>query len=407
MRAKTSIIALLATLGSLVSSPAGSTIYTWQDQNGVVSFTDDPKSAPSDAKVKVWSNDSAPQGASSNNSSEIIPDATDKPIPEQMQATAPSPVTQGEFAVQLVTELGLGKQLGPEEAADLLTRIRIAPPLGRWEFNEPMTPELTVRLRTLTVAATQMGWLTLTPDQALLSFDTTAALLGVVIPANSSPATAELSYPNVEIPPPLVYVTQPPPVVVSYYAWVPVVDGFWLGNTWFGGFFVLTSFHRHEFRHHRFFIDHEIIERRINDHIVNHRFGREPGPVSLHGRGSSVAPIRPNRTFDPTPRLHTRSAARQSLPSGIRSERLPFSQPGERVLIHPPPSLRHVASSQARMGLVPVSPSRPVHPPTGASLSARPPGMSRLSPPPSGGSIHGQHLRNAGRAISQSHRARS
>ncbi|WDT81860.1 MAG: hypothetical protein MPW14_09145 [Candidatus Manganitrophus sp.] len=66
-------------------------------------------------------------------------------------------MTQGAFAVQLVRELGLEEDADPEEAADLLTRIRVTPRLGRWELSAPITPALVSRLRTLTVSAAQRG----------------------------------------------------------------------------------------------------------------------------------------------------------------------------------------------------------------------------------------------------------
>ena len=61
-------------------------------------------------------------------------------------------------------------------------QVRIALRLGDWELGETMTSQLTTRLRTLTGSAAQMGWITVTPEQALLAFDTAAALLGVRIP---------------------------------------------------------------------------------------------------------------------------------------------------------------------------------------------------------------------------------
>ena len=48
-----------------------------------------------------------------------------------------------------------------------------------------MSPELTVRLRKLTVAAADRGWITLTPEQGLLAFDTASALVGLTIPVTT------------------------------------------------------------------------------------------------------------------------------------------------------------------------------------------------------------------------------
>jgi len=92
------------------------------------------------------------------------------------------PVTQREFAIRLVQELGLEDDPDAGEAADLLNEARITPRLGQWELDEPMTAELALRLRQLTVAAAEQGRIDLSPEQSALAFDTAMALLGVPMP---------------------------------------------------------------------------------------------------------------------------------------------------------------------------------------------------------------------------------
>lgn len=39
----------------LISVPAdATTLYTWHNADGSITFTDDPKNAPPDAQVRVW-----------------------------------------------------------------------------------------------------------------------------------------------------------------------------------------------------------------------------------------------------------------------------------------------------------------------------------------------------------------
>ncbi len=141
------------------------------------------------------------------------------------------------FAVQLVGEIGFGQDRSPQEAADLLTQIRVSPPLGRWKFDEPMTPNLVARLRTLTVSAAQRGAISIQPEEALLAFDTTAALLGVSIPASSpSERSDSSSSSGVLDAPPLVLINEPPPQILSSYVWIPVDQGFFWNGTPCSGF---------------------------------------------------------------------------------------------------------------------------------------------------------------------------
>src|SRR5262249_40436300 len=108
-------------------------VYSWQDEDGVTTFTDDLSRVPSGAKVKVLQTSERPRTGSTK--------TTPGELPRQPVRIA----TEGEFAVQLVEELGLSEDPTEEEAADILTDIRIVPRLGQWELNQPMTEELTSR----------------------------------------------------------------------------------------------------------------------------------------------------------------------------------------------------------------------------------------------------------------------
>ena len=202
-----SLIILSALLLALMSNPARSetTVYSWQDESGALSFSDNPANAPSDALMDILSHGEEIQTVSETESTQIV--APQPPEPVLMI------VTQGEFAVRLVEELGLAEEPTADEAADILVSARISPKLGQWDLDQPMSPELTVRLRKLTVAAADRGWITLTPEQSLLAFDTASALMGLTIPVTTD--VKETSYAPVPIAetPPLVYVETPPPAI--------------------------------------------------------------------------------------------------------------------------------------------------------------------------------------------------
>jgi|SRR5579863_5073065 len=287
--------------------PAFSTIYTWQDDNGVQNFTDDPGATPKDARVTVWSRDPANPGVSMASSMET-------PVPEVAADEAANlsrgSATQGDFVLQLVQELGIAKPTGAQEAADLLTSIRVSPTLGEWDLGGPMTPELTVRLRSLTVSAAQMGRITLTPEQALIAFDSAAALLGVDIPFASNPAYSEASGAYLSAPP-MVYLSPPPADLYPYYTWVPVGGGYWSFGVWFGGFFLLHDFgHFGEFHHHRFGFDFDDLRGHFVNQVAHHRFvpnGPLGRPTTIRGRrlstGVRATPFRTTRAALPSSRL--------------------------------------------------------------------------------------------------------
>ncbi|HIE65523.1 MAG: DUF4124 domain-containing protein [Nitrospira sp.] len=191
-------------------------------------------------------------------------------------------VTQGKFAVHLSRELGLGKDLTDEEATRILSDLRVAPPLGKWEHSAAMTPVLTSRLRTLAVAASQMGWIAVTPEEALFAFDSAAVLSGVSIPVELD-AEAMTASPRTVVVPPLVYLSPPPYIIAPYYTWVPVSGGFLWHGTTMRGFFALHSIHIniHFFNGHRFAfrprsIRHHFLDHLRRRHLKNRHVIRRP-----------------------------------------------------------------------------------------------------------------------------------
>ncbi len=257
---------------AFVSAHADSgVVYTWEDKNGVLAFSDDPTLAPEGVKAEIWSLVSSEQNISIVRRTEglLVPPSE---IVSSKKAEKDSPqrsipvVSQGAFAVQLVRELGLAQNISYEEAAETLLEIRISPPLGDWALNRAMTPTLTTRLRTLSVSATQMGWLLITPEQALLAFDTAAALTGLPIPHIIETENGDDSNPLISIPP-LVYISPPPPQMISSYRWVPVLSGFSFYGTTVHGYYALhrPGLNAHHFKGYRFSFN----TRAIRHHFVN------------------------------------------------------------------------------------------------------------------------------------------
>jgi hypothetical protein len=336
-------LAVLSLLFILLPAHAYSitTIYTWKDSNGVSNYGDDPSNAPAGAKVAVFQSQPETRLANLNQS-----DSED---------SQPSEVTQGLFAVELVKELGLKKNPSPQSAAKVLTEVRIAPPQGRWDLNQPMTPELTTRLRQLTVASTKGGWLGVPEDQALLAFDTSAAVLGLGIPGASPPnnessdeeraANPSIPSPN-EMPnptpfynpseaiyttfpilaaPPLVTFVTPFPDFYPYYYWYPVLGGFWAGSIYYSGYYVLNT--------HRFFHDHygynynnrmigpspRTISGQIQGRIIKNQLQSPPRSIQTSA-GSS-------RTIGGVQRLYSPVSYQVSHRPSIRSQNTQVSSP--------------------------------------------------------------------------------
>jgi len=374
MFSRVSFITLLITLFILLSSPAHSetTVYSWQDANGVLAFSDNLAKAPNDVQVKVLSQDSKPQTVFETGSAQTVA--------YQLPESSSRVVTQGEFAIQLVEELGLTDQSTAEEAADLLTSLRISPRLGQWELDQLMSPELTVRLRKLTVAAAERGWITLTPEQGLLAFDTTVALLGLTIPVTTGPEETTDSPYSIAEAPPLVYVASPPPDVYPYYIWVPVAGGFWCNDFLFPGFFVLDV-NLFFFDHQRVALDSGRIGRQFRSHIVDHQVIRSPvlpDPGRVHRPRSGVRSASdPTRILNPPERSHQGLRPSGSHPSGAPSERR-YASPRPTTMN---PAIRHQPSPSRSIGSMPTVRPSPPRSLSASNINADTSVLPRRSPP--------------------------
>lgn len=177
----------------LPSAFADSSVYSWRDKNGTMTFSDNPALAPKNATVALRSY--------------ITPAHSD-------DAQLAAPVMQREFARQLAIELGLGDNLTAEQAAAALAKVGIAPRLGRWNLDEPMTASLAERLRTLTAGAAIAGKIALDPERAVVAFDSTSALVGIRIRGVAAPQTTQPEPVAAEPEPQPVYVAPAPQQVV-------------------------------------------------------------------------------------------------------------------------------------------------------------------------------------------------
>jgi hypothetical protein len=227
-------------------------IYSWTDSNGVRNYVDDPSLAPPGAKVVTY------QELSDSDSA-----------PRRMSA---APVSEGRFVLQLAKELGNRKVRSVSEAKEYLSGVRISPPLGHWALDQNMTPELTLRLRELTLASSNEGWLGLNETEALIAFDTAAAMVGLPVPLPAEnlpngeagpgeieespeppsseieepvypppPEAATAPYADMAATPPLVTFAEPLPYYYPYYDWYPVWGGFWAGGFYYSGYYVLNT----------------------------------------------------------------------------------------------------------------------------------------------------------------------
>jgi hypothetical protein len=280
---KISFLVSCLLLAFLVLTPASSraAIYSWRDANGVLIYSNSPSESPGTSQVVIRTARTVDATLPEPSGMELA-DGGQPQIPERSHYMA----TQAEFAVQLVEELGLGQPADAGQAADVLTDLRIAPPLGEWVFNQPMTPELTLRLRQLTVAAAGRGAISITPEQALLAFDTAAALLNVDIPASSNQYTvSDAPYPIADMPP-LIEIYSPPPLFFPYYIWTPIAGGFWWGNAFFPGYYVLNVglFCNHYYDH--YYGDHSRYAYNRHDGGSKTRFRSiDPAHISHHMKG--------------------------------------------------------------------------------------------------------------------------
>lgn len=152
-------------------------------------------------------------------------------------------VSEGEFALQLVSALNLGKAASEEEAIRILKEAGITPKSG-WSADYPLTPALVGEIRDSIVYAVAAGKVRMTRDDALKSFREVTARNGLsVFPAageqaeGRAPAPPDLEgYYSRYGPPPITYYPPPPPYGDLYsYTSFP----FYSYGSYFPGFYQL------------------------------------------------------------------------------------------------------------------------------------------------------------------------
>jgi len=183
------------------------------------------------------------------------------------QAAEPAPIAQqlvreGDLAVKLVTDLGLGATGDEVEAENQLSHVGIMPRNG-WIADYPVTPDIIGELQQKVGESADAGKLSIGRDEALKIFDGAVAELKLAVKphtvakgyqpeleiAEAYPDPATISnYYTAEGPPVVTYYA-PPPDYYYLYSWVPYP--FWWTGFWFPGFFVLNDFHRTVVVNHR------------------------------------------------------------------------------------------------------------------------------------------------------------
>ena len=181
---------------------------------------------------------------------------------------APALVREGDFAIELVTELKLGTTEDEAEAEAILTSSGIAPRNG-WISDYPVTPDVIAEIQQAISDAADANRLPMTRDNALKGLRNVESSFDLAVVPDTSgvyaesqpPAGAPYTEPAVvnnyyyEEGPPVVTYYPPPPDYGYLYAWVP--SPFWCGTFFFPGFFVLHDFdiivvanHDHHHHHH-------------------------------------------------------------------------------------------------------------------------------------------------------------
>jgi len=113
-----------------------------------------------------------------------------------LQASA---VTQGDYAVALAEELGLGKGLTAEGAVEILTKVGIVPSEG-WQIAKEVTCELVAEVQDLVIEAAQRGLIRYEPEEVPDLMASLSERLGCCTPPSV------IVYPRVPITPPMIAV---------------------------------------------------------------------------------------------------------------------------------------------------------------------------------------------------------
>jgi hypothetical protein len=210
-----------------------------------------------------------------------------KPAPPPIEQEL---VSEGTFAVRLVSALGLEPTDNEVEAEDRLGDLGITPRNG-WIADYPVTPDIVIELQAAVANAADTKKIALGRDEALKRLNAAAGEFGMaVMPYTTgttyaggppscetypNPATMQQYYDEEEAP--VVTYYCPPPAYYDLYAWVPCP--FWWSGFWFPGFFVLHDFHRIHHFHNRVVV----ITNHFND-VRTHRAFRIDPVARFSGR---------------------------------------------------------------------------------------------------------------------------
>ena len=197
--------------------------------------------------------------AQSENSSKVAPPVSQALVPE------------GDFALKLVTTLGLGAPNDEAQAEDMLTSAGIAPKNG-WIADYPITPIVIGELQNAVTGAAAAHKLPMGKDDALRAFQNLTIEFGLAVVHGGSGQYAENkpqpdssvidNYYYEEGPPVVTYY---PPPWDYYYLYDRVPYPFWWGGFSFSGFFSLRDFHRFViFGHHHHLISNHFIDPRTH-----------------------------------------------------------------------------------------------------------------------------------------------
>ena len=165
---------------------------------------------------------------------------------QQVPPVAQTLVREGDFAIKLAAELGLGNPTNEAAAEEMLAEAGIEP-LNGWISDYPMTPQIIGQLNDSLVKAAAGINIPMTVQEATQRLYVLSAGLNLAAPAGpGTAAPAAQANPDYvdeyyydQGPPVVTY--YPPPVDYAYlYDWVPY-PVVWFGFS-FPGFFICHNF---------------------------------------------------------------------------------------------------------------------------------------------------------------------
>jgi hypothetical protein len=174
------------------------------------------------------------------------------PQTQQVPPVAQPLVREGDFAVKLAAELGLGNPSDEAVAQDMLAKAGVVP-LNGWIPDYPMTPVIVGQLQDAIEQASAQGTLPMSSSEATEALTILAAEMNLPTPAGDGTSAPQGS-PSPPVPqdptvinnyyydagPPIVTYYPPPPYYAYLYAWVPYPT-FWFGF-WYPGFYICNDF---------------------------------------------------------------------------------------------------------------------------------------------------------------------